>query len=148
MMSSFLIALALSAAGSASECTLKAEDVFIREAPPSAQVLAGFGRLHNPARQSVSITRVSSPQFESVEVHEMSMDDGVMRMRPLINKEVAAEQSLVLESGGKHLMLYQPRAPLKAGHEVVLKVELDCGTTVEFKALVKKQIGAEHHHHH
>ena len=48
---------------------------------------------------------VTSPEFGKVELHETTVEDGVARMRPLDSLVVPPGETVVLERGGKHLML-------------------------------------------
>jgi copper(I)-binding protein len=59
-------------------------------------------------------------------VHEMKIDNGIMRMRPAGELTLKAGQSLELKSGGYHLMLMDLKRQLKAGETVPL--------TLKFKA--------------
>jgi copper(I)-binding protein len=76
---------------------------------PGRHMSAGFFILTNNTDEVISITGVNSPQFTRVEIHETTLADGVSRMRALDVLEVPAHGSVVLERGGKHLMLIQAR---------------------------------------
>ncbi len=76
---------------------------------PGRHMSAGFFILTNNTDEVISITGVNSPQFTRVEIHETTLTDGVSRMRELDVLEVPAHGSVVLERGGKHLMLIQAR---------------------------------------
>lgn len=66
----------------------------------------------------------SSPASESVEIHEMRMDDGIMTMRPVERIEVPAGSSLSLRpGGGPHLMLMNLVAPYKEGDSFPVTLE-------------------------
>jgi len=104
---------------------LKIEQAWIPQAPPVASVLAGYARLNNDSDTALHIDAVAGAAFGSVEMHQMSMEGGMMQMRPLQGLDVPAHGSLVLADGGKHLMLMDPKRPLKAGDSSVL--EFRCG---------------------
>ncbi len=72
---------------------------------PGAGMSAGYLDIRNNAAEPLVITRVESPQFRSVELHESIVEDGIARMRPLEALEIAPGQTMSLERGGKHLML-------------------------------------------
>lgn len=76
---------------------------------PGTYMSAGFFVLTNNTDEVISITSVDSPQFGRVEIHETTVTDGVSRMRRLDVLEVPAQGSVVLQRGGKHLMLMQAR---------------------------------------
>jgi len=117
----------LLAALGATAPTPELRDGWIRAAPPTAKVLAGYGRLHNPLERPVTVTSVQGADFARAALHEMSMDQGVMRMRELPRLELAPGGDVTLESGGKHLMLFEPKRALKAGDRVVLEFATEDG---------------------
>lgn len=94
---------------------LKVEDAWIPEGPPVAAVLAGYGVLSNTGDRPLHIDGVDGADFGSVELHQMSMDGGMMTMRPLKGLDIPAHGSVALADGGKHLMLMNPKHPFKAG---------------------------------
>lgn len=71
-------------------------------------VSAGYMTLINDSDEVVSITSVASPQFDSVEMHETIIEDGIARMRPIEALVIAPGSTVKFERGGKHLMLMQP----------------------------------------
>ena len=75
---------------------------------PGMKMSAGFLVITNNTDETVRITSVSSPQFKSVEIHETTVTDGISKMRELDALEVPAQGKVVLERGGKHLMLMRP----------------------------------------
>jgi len=107
---------------------LKIDKAWIPEAPPVAQVLAGYARLSNDSDQPLHIDAVDGADFGSVEMHQMSMAGGMMQMRPLTGLDVPAHGSTILADGGKHLMLMNPKHPFKAGDRSLLGFH--CGKDV------------------
>jgi copper(I)-binding protein len=116
-----LIALALFAAATAPP--LELVDGRIGDAPPTAPVLAGYGRLHNATAKPLVVRAARSADFERVELHEMTLRDGVMRMRALEQLELAPGATFELEPGRTHLMLIGPKRALKAGDRVTVVFE-------------------------
>jgi copper(I)-binding protein len=146
-------------APAAHACELALVDGWVRTAPPTAKVMAGFGTLRNPGTVESTLVSVTSPQFGRVELHEMSMDGGVMKMRALDEIKVEAGESVTLAPGGTHLMLFDPVAPLASGDPVEVKLTLACDSeypatlTVAERAPTATDSKAdsddahEHHHH-
>lgn len=134
-----LLAIAAIAGAQATSVTTSVDfrDPWVRVAPPVAKVMAGYGTLHNPLSTPVTIEQLSSPAFERVELHEMSMADGVMKMRRRDPYTLAAGEDLVLEPGGWHLMLIGPKSPQAEGTFVTLRIDTDQGTH-EFSLPVRK----------
>lgn len=106
---------------------LVARDAWIRAAPPSASVLAGYATLDNTGRDAVTIVGGTSTGFARVELHEMRTVDGVMRMRALDEVTIAPGATLELAPGARHLMLREPRRPLVRGARVDIELRLRDG---------------------
>lgn len=64
------------------------------------------------------ITAATSPAAKTVEIHEMSMKDNVMRMDRLPELKLPAGKVVELKPGGYHVMLMGLVGPLKAGERV------------------------------
>lgn len=87
-------------------------------ATPTARTGAGYVTLRNTTTQTDRLVAAESPAARSVEVHAMTMESGVMRMRPAPPIEIAAGGEMRLAPGGLHLMLMDLRAPLTVGDTV------------------------------
>lgn len=72
---------------------------------PGNDMSAGYFELTNTTAAPLVITRVASPDFERVMMHETTIDDGIARMRMLEEITVPAGQTVRFSRGGKHLML-------------------------------------------
>lgn len=100
-----------------------ARDAWVRAAPPGAKVQAGYLTLANPGSAPLVLVGATSDAFGRVEVHDMTMEDGVMRMRRLDRLELAPGADLALAPGGRHLMLFEPARRLVPGDEVEITLE-------------------------
>jgi copper(I)-binding protein len=105
MRITFVLSILLLAACGAPQPPLVASEVEITKPLPGRQMSAGFLLLTNNTDEDVRITRVTSPQFGAIEIHETRVEDGIARMRELDELVVPARGSVRLERGGKHLML-------------------------------------------
>jgi len=66
---------------------------------------AGYLSLSNATSQKILITKVMSPDFESVEMHESVLEDGISRMYKLDEVAILPNRTIRFEPGGKHLMI-------------------------------------------
>ncbi len=66
--------------------------------------------------------RAETPLASSVEIHSMTMDNGVMKMRMLPEMPLKAGKPEKLAPGGFHLMLFDLKKPLKAGEQLELSL--------------------------
>jgi len=112
-------ALALSAAPAVAQ-EFKAGDITIdkawsRATPKGAEVGAGYLTIHNNGAAPDRFTG-GTADFANVEVHEMSMVGGVMKMRELKDGLVIpAHGSVTLAPNGYHLMFTGLKQPLTKG---------------------------------
>lgn len=112
---------------------VRAEDAWVREAPPSAAAMAGYMTLVNPSGETLTLVGASSPQFGEVQMHVIvTDDDGLTKMQQVMKLEIAPKGKLAFAPGSTHLMLMQPKQPLKAGApvEIVLQWAPKGKTTV------------------
>jgi copper(I)-binding protein len=145
-----LLALLFSLSAAA-DSALEVTDPWIREAPPGAKVLAAYLVIANQGDQAATITVITSPDFERIEIHRTLVEDGVARMVPVDSLQIAAAGRAVLEPGGMHLMLYSPRRLLREGDSVALDIQQSDAARIRINApVVKMNAGDEdgHHHHH
>lgn len=97
---------------------------WIRNAPPSASVLAGYMVFDNPDSRPLVVLSASSPRFEKVEFHHMRMTDGQMLMRELPQLDIEPNSQRVLSPGADHLMLIGPQTPVVAGERIPVQLEV------------------------
>jgi copper(I)-binding protein len=123
-------------AGSEIEVT----DAWVREAPPSARMLAAFMVIRNTGDQEAVLTGVDSPDFNHVMLHQSIMVDGVARMQHQDTIRIPAGGSVSLKPGSFHLMMPAPEARLKAGDQVEFLLHFADETCVRITADVKKKL--------
>jgi copper(I)-binding protein len=97
---------------------------YARPTREGQMVGAGYLKLANkgPVDRLVSAT---SPAAGSVEIHSMSMEGDVMKMRQIDAIEIATGQTVELKPGGYHLMLMGLKAPLKVGEKFPLTLKFE-----------------------
>jgi copper(I)-binding protein len=93
--------------------SLVIEAPWVRATPAGARVAGGYLKITNTGPQPDRLIGGSLPVAAEVEVHEMTMSDGIMRMRKLDGLEIKPGQSVELKPGGYHLMFTGLREGLK-----------------------------------
>jgi len=112
------------AQSSASPAPIKAgaltiEQPWSRATPAGAQVGGGYLRITNTGKEPDRLTGGSAPVASRIEVHQMSMVDNVMRMKPVDGGlEIKPGETVELKPGGYHLMFMDLKEPLKDGETV------------------------------
>ncbi len=102
---------------------------WVRAAPPTARVMAGYVTLHNQSDQLQRLTRVSSPMFERVEIHESYLEGGVSKMRALSTIDIPAGEMVTFEPNGLHLMLIGPTVGAKSASHIEMTFTFETGHT-------------------
>ena len=89
---------------------VKVEGAWVRA---TVQGQKGTGAFMNiTAKQSMRLVGVSSPAAGVAEVHEMKVENDVMKMRSVPELDLPAGQTVSLKPGGYHVMLLDLKAPL------------------------------------
>jgi copper(I)-binding protein len=107
-----------------------------RATPKGAQVGGGYLKITNTGSAPDRLIGGTSPVSAKFEVHEMSMDGGVMKMRALDKGlEIKPGQTVELKPGGYHVMFVNLNQPLEPGKPfaAALQFEKAGKVDVEFK---------------
>jgi hypothetical protein len=110
---------------------VKAGDLVVSQAwsratPNGAKIGGGYLTIENKGSAPDKLIGVSGDIAGKIEVHEMAMNNGVMKMRPL-DQGLAIEpgKTVKLAPGGYHLMMMDLKNPLKQGDHVPLTLEFE-----------------------
>ena len=99
-----------------------------------------FMQLKSPA--DTSLVAVASPVAKIVEVHEMKMEGGMMKMRAVDKLALPAGKTVELKPGGYHVMLMDLAQPLKEGDTVPLTLTFEDKAGKKQTQDVKAQVKA------
>lgn len=139
------LVLVLALAGCAREYTagdLVVAEPWGRATPPGAKVGAAYMTIRNAGAHAIRLQGGATPLAQSVEIHTMSVDKGVMRMRPApAGVEVPAHGSISLTPGGIHLMLVGLKRPLVEGETAPLTLVFDGDVKVRLELKIKGVAG-------
>jgi periplasmic copper chaperone A len=130
-------------AGDASANGVKVSAAWARATPKSAPVGGGYLTISNSGPVADRLIGGSSDAAARFEIHNMSMDDGVMKMRPAeAGIEIKPGQTVELKPGGYHVMFVGLKKPLTQGDHVkaTLKFEKAGDVAVDF---IIEGIGAQ-----
>jgi periplasmic copper chaperone A len=119
------------------------EAPWARATPGGAQVAGGYVKITNKGSESDRLVGGTLPVAAAVEVHEMSMAGGVMKMRRLENGlEIKPDQTVELKPGGYHIMFTGLREGLKEGQSLKGTLVFEKAGTIEVEYRVAP-IGAQ-----
>jgi periplasmic copper chaperone A len=103
-----------------------------RATPKGASSGAAYMTVTNSGATAQHLNCVSSDAATECQIHEMTMDGGVMKMRPVQGGlEVKPGETVTLKPGGFHVMLVGLKGPLLAGKSLDATFKVDDGATVQ-----------------
>lgn len=123
----------------ASDSKINVSHAWVQEAPPSAEVLAGYMSLQNQSSQAQTLLGARSADFKSVMLHQTVSKGGMAHMNHTPQIEIKPGSTLQLTPGGYHLMLMNPKKRLKQGDQVEVLLEFEGGLVVPVKLKVSKE---------
>lgn len=147
-----LLAAALCSALPAHAQEVGVKDAWIRGTVQGQSATGAFMEL--TGQSNARLIGVASPVAKTVEVHNMRIENGVMKMFPVDGIDLPAGKPVKLAPGGYHVMLMGLQQPLNAGDKVPLKLTFELADkkriTVELAVDVrdvKGQAAKPHHRH-
>ena len=111
--------------------------VWIRQAPPGINVLAGYLTLQNLTGKPLDLRSITSPEFGAVEMHRSFVKDGQEQMEPVSTLTLPAHGSVEFKPGSYHVMLMQPKTYLFPGDMVTLDLSFSDGSELTVMAPVR-----------
>lgn len=139
---------AADAAGPVAAAAVVATGAWCRPSPNGAK--AGGCYVTLKAATNDRLTGGSTPAAGSLQVHEMTIEDGMMKMGELTQGlPLPADQAVALTPGGNHLMLIGLTAPLVEGSTVPLTLQFASAPAVTVQAEVRQpaMAGMDHGAH-
>ena len=128
MKKSLFLSLALLAGAVQAQTTVT--EPWARGTVPAQKATGLFLQLQS--KDAARLVGGSTPAAGRVEIHEMAMEDGVMKMRQISALDLPAGKTIELKPGGYHLMLMDLKAPLKQGDSLPLSLQVErAGKPVE-----------------
>lgn len=147
LLAAFLFAPALAFA----QVSVTVTEPWVRGTVSGQKVTGAYMSL--TAASEAKLVGASSPAARVVEVHEMAMTDGVMRMRAVESLALPAGKAVELKPGGYHVMLIDLAKPLSPGDQVPITLTVQGAdgrtSTIDVKAMVRELAsrGPSHKHH-
>lgn len=122
--------------------SIEIEHAYTRATVPGQKAGAGFMKIENKGTADTLVS-ATSPISGDVQLHTMTMDGNIMRMRQVKDIAVPAGGNVELKPGGLHIMFMNIKTPLKAGESIPVKLKFAKAGEVE----VKMPVDAMGSHH-
>jgi periplasmic copper chaperone A len=159
LVASFVTVFALSG-GAASALdykvgALEIDSPWSRAVPKGAKVAVGYMTIKNTGTEPDRLVGGSTPVAGRFEIHEMSMDKGVMKMRPLPSGlEIKPGETVELKPSSFHIMMMDLKQPIQRGKPFKASLmfekagEVDVDFTVEAVGATPAAAAPTHDAHH
>lgn len=121
--------------------TVQIKDAWARSSVPGQKASGAFMKIS--AKDGAKLVGASSPVAGVVQVHEMTMEGNVMKMRAVAGGlDIPAGQTVELKPGGYHVMLMDLKAPLVKDSSVALTLVFKDAKGVESKVDLKVPVAS------
>jgi len=114
--------------------TIEIAQPWARATPKGATIGAGYMKITNTGTEPDRLVSGSVAFAQRFEVHSMTMEQGVMKMREIKDGlEIKPGETVELKPGGYHVMFVGLKEPLKQGEDVTVTLKFAKAGTVEVK---------------
>jgi len=140
-MKKLVASLCLLAGATLAQAQVTIQDPWVRGTVPKQQASGAFMQLS--ASKDTRLIAAQSPVAHVVEIHEMLMDNNIMKMRQIPGLDIVPGRVLELKPGGFHIMLIELKQQLKGGDVVPITLIFeDTQTKKQFTQEVKAPVTA------
>jgi periplasmic copper chaperone A len=117
--------------------SLRIDHALARATPPGAKTGIVFLTVDNAGNTTDRLLHASTPIAGGVALHQMAVDEGMMKMRAVPSIEIRPGARVELQPGGYHLMLLDLKQPLKVGEKFPLTLTFAQGGAVTVSVQVE-----------
>lgn len=135
-MKKWIVAALLSLSSTVALAEILVTDATVREMLPGRSMTAGYFSISNGSTIDVELISASSPQFGSIELHQHSHKDGMMKMEQVQSVVVASGEQVHFQPGGLHLMMFDAKTSITKGQQIPLRLTFKDGQSIEVQASV------------
>lgn len=114
-------------------------NAWLRPTPLSRDTTAAYMRIKNTTLQNNALIAVETSAAETVEIHTAAGEGEMMRMRPVKEMALPKQDTVAMEPGGYHLMLFGIQRPLEEGAQIYFTLFFKDQTTKIVKAEILKE---------
>ena len=135
-MKKWIVAALLSLSSSVTLAEVLVTEATVREMLPGRSMTAGYFSISNSGTVDAELISASSPQFGSIELHQHSHKDGMMKMEQVQSVKVAAGEQVHFQPGGLHLMMFDAKTSISKGQQIPLRLTFKDGQSIDVQASV------------
>lgn len=128
--------LCLAGSAAAQTGSIAIKDAWARATPGMAENAAAYMTIQSTIQDR--LIGAATPVAKNAGPHEMTNDNGVMRMRPLAAIDLTPGRPAVLQPGGVHIMLQGLSRPLRVGESFPLTLRFEKAGMQQVTVVVEK----------
>jgi periplasmic copper chaperone A len=132
-----IAALSLVLLSNALYAQVQVKEAWIRPSVEGQNATGAFMQLKSMKKRT--LVKVSTPQAKTVEIHEMKMDGGMMKMRAIEGLDLPVGKMVELKPGGYHIMMFDLEKPFTKGQKVPLTLKFKEGQKT-FSQVVEAEV--------
>ena len=102
---------------------IEVKAAWVRGTVPAQKVTGAFMEI--TGKSAVRLVGAASPVAGTVEIHNMTMTNGVMKMFPVDGIDIPAGKTVKLASGGYHVMMMGLKQQMKPGDRVPMMLTFE-----------------------
>jgi copper(I)-binding protein len=144
----WIFGILLASSSALAQQTIEVANAWARASVPGQKV--GGVYMDIRSAKHARLLSASSPAAGRVELHNMTIENGVMRMSPVDGITLPAGQSVSLAPGGYHVMLFDLKRELKPGNKLPVVLTFESPgkkrETIEVKAEIRDVTGMHKAH--
>ncbi len=128
--------------------TLVIQNVWIKDNPFNHPTTAGYLTIHNTSNSDTKLIAVSSSIAKRIEIHQISMNNDIMKMRPLKDGLIIPANAITyLKPGDFHLMFFSLKKQMTPMETHLINLTFQNLGTIAVHALVKPSENGERLNH-
>jgi len=135
----------------ASEKNISINNGYVRSTIPGTSVSSAYMEILNNTNKEIKLIGASGEISDRIEIHQHIMEHDMMKMRQRESLLIEANDKVVLQPSGYHLMIFNLKKPLKAKEEISLTLHFLNAEDIKISLPVqsiKREKQKEHTHEH
>ncbi|WNC71699.1 copper chaperone PCu(A)C [Thalassotalea psychrophila] len=104
---------------------ISVSEQYVRESIPGTTISSAYMTLTNQSKKSVTLTSITSDISQRIEMHEHIMTAEMMKMQQVDSIVINANDKVVLQPHGYHIMVFNVQQPLQAETTITMTLHFD-----------------------
>ena len=104
---------------------ISVSEQYVSETIPGTTISSAYMTLANKSQKPITLTSVTSTVSRRIEMHEHIMSEEMMKMQQVDSIIINANDKVVLQPHGYHIMVFNLEEPLQADTEISMTLHFD-----------------------